>query len=120
MEINTGVGADTLRMNGVNSGKSIKVSTDAGNDTVNATRVLAAEDAVFEGGAGVDRLFGSAQISGGVKKEIQEFEFVRQTELFQKVPDGMSSVRLVQSCQDVKKRKSLAIMTAGLQLSSGE
>ncbi len=76
LEINTGVGADTLRMTDVNAGKSIKVSTDADNDTVRATRVRAAEDAVFEGGDGVDRLFGSAQISGGVKKEIKDFEFV--------------------------------------------
>lgn len=75
LEINTGTGGDTVRLTDVISGKSIKVNTDADNDSVNATRVSAAEDAVFEGGAGFDTLFGLTQISGGVKKEIKEFEF---------------------------------------------
>ncbi len=43
-----------VRMTNVTSGKSIKASLDEGNDRLIATRVRAAEDAVFEGRTGVD------------------------------------------------------------------
>ncbi len=63
-------------MTDVTSGKSIIVSLDEGNDRLVATRVSAAADAVFEGGAGFDTLenFG---ISAGIKREFKEFESIR-------------------------------------------
>lgn len=72
----TGAGNDTVRLTDVTSGKSIVVSMDSGNDRLIATRVQAAVDAIFEGGAGVDTLenFG---ISAGVTRELKEFEVVR-------------------------------------------
>jgi hypothetical protein len=72
----TGAGNDVVRLTDVTSGKSIIVSLDEGNDRLIATRVRAAEDAVFEGGAGVDTLenFG---ISAGIKREFKEFEVLR-------------------------------------------
>ncbi len=72
----TGAGNDIVRLTDVRSGKSIIVSLDDGNDRLIATQVSAAEDAVFEGGAGVDILenFG---ISGGIKREFKEFETIR-------------------------------------------
>jgi hypothetical protein len=72
----TGAGNDIVRLTDVTSGKSIIVSLDEGNDRLIATRVQAAEDAVFEGGAGLDTLenFG---IFAGVKREFKEFEAIR-------------------------------------------
>ncbi|MCC6510240.1 MAG: hypothetical protein IT423_14135 [Pirellulaceae bacterium] len=72
----TGDGNDIVRMTDANSGKSIIVSLDAGNDQLVATRVAAAEDAVFEGGAGVDTLT-NLGIFGGIKREFKEFEVLR-------------------------------------------
>jgi hypothetical protein len=72
----TGAGNDIVRLTDVTSGKSIIASLDEGNDRLIATRVSAAEDAVFEGGAGVDTLenFG---IFAGIKREFKEFEVLR-------------------------------------------
>ncbi len=72
----TGAGNDVVRMTDVTSGKSITVSLDEGNDRLIATRVRAAEDAVFEGGAGVDTLENYG-ISAGIKREFKEFEIIR-------------------------------------------
>jgi hypothetical protein len=72
----TGAGNDVVRMTDVTSGKSIKVSLDEGNDRLIATRVGAAEDAVFEGGAGVDTLENYG-IAAGIKREFKEFEILR-------------------------------------------
>ena len=69
----TGKGNDTVNLTDVTSGKSLIVSTDDGNDRIVATRVAAAVDAVFEGGAGVDLLDDNG-ITAGVQKIIKEFE----------------------------------------------
>jgi hypothetical protein len=69
----TGPGNDRVALTNMDSGKSITVSVDAGQDQVIGTAVSAAEDAVFEGGAGTDTIF-DLGIVGGVKKEIKEFE----------------------------------------------
>lgn len=72
----TGDGNDTVTLTDVASSKSITVSTDNGSDRIVARRVSAATDAVFEGGAGVDYLT-DLGITGGVKKDLKEFEFIR-------------------------------------------
>lgn len=72
----TGAGNDIVRLTDVSSGKSIITSLDEGNDRLVATRVQAAEDAVFEGGAGFDTLENYG-ISAGIKREFKEFEVVR-------------------------------------------
>jgi hypothetical protein len=72
----TGAGDDVVALTDVTSGKSLTVSLDEGNDRFTGTRVSAAEDAVFEGGAGVD-IFTDLGITGGVKKDIKEFESLR-------------------------------------------
>lgn len=72
----TGAGNDVVRLTDVTSGKSLIVSLDEGNDRVIATRVQAAEDAVFEGGAGVDTLENYG-ITAGIKREFKEFEVIR-------------------------------------------
>lgn len=74
--IYTGAGNDVVALTDLWSGKSLTVSLDAGNDTFTGTRVSVAEDAVFEGGAGVD-VFNDRGIFGGIKKDIKEFEFRR-------------------------------------------
>lgn len=71
----TGAGNDVVRLTDVTSGKSLIVSLDEGNDRVIATRVQAAEDAVFEGGAGVDTLENYG-IAAGIKREFKEFEVI--------------------------------------------
>ena len=72
----TGAGNDVVRLTDVTSGKSIVTSLDEGNDRLIATRVRAAVDAIFEGGAGLDTLenFG---IFAGVTRDLKEFETVR-------------------------------------------
>ena len=72
----TGAGNDTVRLTDVTSGKSIITSLDEGNDRLIATRVRAAEDAVFEGGAGFDTLENYG-ISAGIKREFKDFELIR-------------------------------------------
>lgn len=71
----TGAGNDVVRLTDVTSGKSIVTSLDEGNDRLIATRVRAAVDAIFEGGAGLDTLenFG---IFAGVTRDWKEFETV--------------------------------------------
>jgi hypothetical protein len=71
----TGAGNDVVRLTDVTSGKSIVTSLDQGNDRLIATRVRAAVDAIFEGGAGLDTLenFG---IFAGVTRDLLEFETV--------------------------------------------
>jgi hypothetical protein len=69
----TGPGADSVLMMDVVSLKNIIVSADSENDRVAGTAVSAALDAVFEGGAGSDR-FEDYGITGGVKKDVKEFE----------------------------------------------
>jgi hypothetical protein len=69
----TGPGNDTVNLTDVDSGKSMTVSVDAGNDRVSGVSVNVTEDAVFEGGAGVDTLT-DLGIVGGIKKDIKEFE----------------------------------------------
>jgi hypothetical protein len=69
----TGPGADSVLMMDVVSLKNIIVSVDSENDRVAGTAVSAALDAVFEGGAGSDR-FEDYGITGGVKKDVKEFE----------------------------------------------
>jgi hypothetical protein len=71
--ISTGAGNDTVAMTDVTSGKSLTVSLDEGNDSFTGTRVSVAEDAVFEGGAGVD-VFTDGGITAGIKKDVKEFE----------------------------------------------
>lgn len=72
----TGAGNDTVRLTDVTSGKSIITSLDEGNDRLIASRVQAAQDAVFEGGAGFDTLENYG-ISAGIKREFKEFELTR-------------------------------------------
>jgi uncharacterized protein YraI len=69
----TGAGDDYAQMIDVNSGKSIKVSMDVGNDRLYMVRVRAATDAVFEGGSGFDTV-DYQSVFGGVKREFKEFE----------------------------------------------
>lgn len=69
----TGLGNDDVTLANVESGKSLTVSVDGGNDVVTGQNVVVAEDAVFEGGDGVD-VIEDAGIVGGQKKEIKEFE----------------------------------------------
>ncbi len=72
----TGAENDIVVMTDVTSGKSLTVSLDSGNDSYTGTRVSVAEDAVFEGGAGVD-VFTDRGIFGGIKKDVKEFEILR-------------------------------------------
>lgn len=72
----TGGGNDVVALTDVTSGKSLTVSLDSGNDSFTGTRVSVAEDAVFEGGAGVDT-FTDRGIFGGIKKDVKEFEVRR-------------------------------------------
>jgi hypothetical protein len=72
----TGDGNDVVALTDVTSGKSLTVSLDSGNDSFSGTRVSVAEDAVFEGGAGIDS-FTDRGISGGIKKDVKEFEVRR-------------------------------------------
>jgi hypothetical protein len=69
----TGPGNDIVSLSFVASGKSMTVSVDAGNDSVIGASVSITEDAVFEGGAGTDSITDRG-ITGGIKKEIKEFE----------------------------------------------
>ena len=69
----TGAGNDTVSLTSVVSGKSLTVSVDAGNDTVTGVSVSVTADAVFEGGAGTDTITDRG-ITGGIKKDIKEFE----------------------------------------------
>ncbi|MCU0708469.1 MAG: hypothetical protein MUF23_09270 [Pirellula sp.] len=69
----TGVGNDQVTLATLSIGKSLTVSVDEGGDTVLGTRVTVEEDAVFEGGAGVDTITDRG-ITGGIKKDIKEFE----------------------------------------------
>jgi hypothetical protein len=73
IKVNTGKDNDTLRLDRVNSGKSLIVEVDDGNDTVTAVTTRATVDAIFVGGAGIDTLTNRG-ITGGVKREIKEFE----------------------------------------------
>ena len=72
----TGAGNDVVRMTDTRSNKSIVVSLDDGDDRLVATRVSAAVDAIFEGGAGFDILdnFG---ITAGITRDLKEFEVIR-------------------------------------------
>lgn len=74
--ISTGAGNDTVALTDVTSGKSLTVSLDEGNDSFTGTRVAVAEDAVFEGGVGVD-VFTDRGITAGIKKDVKEFEIRR-------------------------------------------
>lgn len=69
----TGPGNDVVQMLNVQSGKNLTVSADSGNDRVSGAGVEVALDAVFEGGAGTDT-FEDFGITGGVKKDVKEFE----------------------------------------------
>lgn len=69
----TGIGNDQVTLSTLSIGKSLTVSVDEGGDTVLGTSVTVTEDAVFEGGAGVDTITDRG-ITGGVKKDIKEFE----------------------------------------------
>ncbi len=71
--ISTGAGNDTVALTDVTSGKSLTVSLDEGNDSFTGTRVSVVEDAVFEGGAGVD-VFTDRGITAGIKKDVKDFE----------------------------------------------
>jgi hypothetical protein len=71
--IESGKGNDGVTLQNVRSQKSLTVKLDDGNDTLVATNVTAAIDAVFDGGAGID-LFDNNGVSGGVKLEIVGFE----------------------------------------------
>jgi hypothetical protein len=71
----TGAGNDLVRMTDVSSGK-VSVSLDEGNDRLIATKVTAATDAVFEGGAGFD-ILEDYGISSGIWREYKEFESIR-------------------------------------------
>jgi hypothetical protein len=73
----TGTGNDSVTLTNVSSGKSMTVSVDEGADYVYGIGVSVAEDAVFEGGAGFDTLEDRG-ITGGIKKEIKEFESIRR------------------------------------------
>jgi hypothetical protein len=55
--------------------KSLLVSVDAGDDRVSGSSVTVTEDVVLEGGAGTDTLT-DLGITGGIKKDIKEFEIV--------------------------------------------
>ena len=69
----TGPGNDVVRMLNVQAGKNMTVSADIGNDRVSGAAVEVALDAVSEGGAGTDT-FEDFGITGGVKKDVKEFE----------------------------------------------
>ncbi len=69
----TGPGNDVVQMLDMQSGKNLTVSADSGNDRVSGAGVEVALDAVFEGGAGTDT-FEDFGITGGVKKDVKEFE----------------------------------------------
>jgi hypothetical protein len=69
----TGPGNDIVQMLNVQSGKNMTVSVDIGNDRVSGAAVEVVLDAVFEGGAGTDT-FEDFGITGGVKKDVKEFE----------------------------------------------
>lgn len=71
----TGTENDVVTLVDVDSGKSLTVSVDDGSDSVTGDGVSVAEDAVFEGGNGLDVLrdFG---IVAGIKKDIKEFETI--------------------------------------------
>jgi hypothetical protein len=69
----TGIGNDQVTLSTLAIGKSLTVSVDEGGDTVLGTSVTVTEDAVFEGGAGVDTITDRG-ITGGIKKDIKEFE----------------------------------------------
>jgi hypothetical protein len=69
----TGPGNDIVQMLNVQSGKNMTVSADIGNDRVSGAAVEVVLDAVFEGGAGTDT-FEDFGITGGVKKDVKEFE----------------------------------------------
>jgi hypothetical protein len=69
----TGPGNDIVQMIEVQSGKNLTVSADSGSDRVSGAGVEVTLDAVFEGGAGTDT-FEDFGITGGVKKDVKEFE----------------------------------------------
>lgn len=72
----TGPGVDIVQMLDVVAGKNLTVSLDSENDTFTGVNVAAELDAVFEGGAGRD-IFEDFGITGGVKKDVKEFEVLR-------------------------------------------
>ena len=69
----TGTENDRVSLTNVISGKNLIVSLDADADAVTVTDVTVTEDAVFEGGAGVDSFIDQG-ISAGIKLEVKEFE----------------------------------------------
>jgi hypothetical protein len=71
----TGAGNDLVRMTDVTANK-VSVSLDNGNDRLIATRVAAATDAIFEGGAGTD-ILENRGITAGIVRELKEFEIFR-------------------------------------------
>jgi hypothetical protein len=71
--VETGDGNDTVTLNAVASSKNLSVNLDSGNDRLNVSNSSAAEDAVLKGGAGTDTLLDTG-LTGGVKKEVIEFE----------------------------------------------
>jgi hypothetical protein len=73
MGVFTGTGNDQVTLSTLSIGKSLTVSVDSGADTVLGSRVTVTEDAVFEGGSEFDTLTDRG-ITGGIKKEIKEFE----------------------------------------------
>lgn len=75
LKVETGSGNDHITLNRVTSAKSIDVHAGDNDDTVSGTAVAAAVDALFTGGGGVDSLRDNG-ITGGVKKEVKEFEIL--------------------------------------------
>lgn len=75
LSVETKGGADSVTI--TSSGAFLaSVNTDAGRDSLSGTNVSAGEDAIFEGGAGVDTLTNRG-IRGGKIVEFKEFEIRR-------------------------------------------